>query len=103
MPHFLLRLVPPRPSFPFDMTPGEASVMQAHSGYWRDLTERGVCLLYGPVLDPVAPWGLAVVETDTEAEAKAIFDADPAVTSAACQPHLAPFQIALMRGQALPS
>ena len=77
--------------------------MQVHSDYWRDLTEKGTCLLYGPVLDPEAPWGLAVVETDTEAEARALFAADPAVTSANCTAQPAPIKIALMRGQAISS
>jgi uncharacterized protein YciI len=82
------------------MTAEEMAAMQAHSEYWQGLTEKGTCLLYGPVLDPDAPWGLAVVEADTDAQAAALFAADPAVTSARCTAHSAPFQLALMRGQA---
>ena len=99
MPQFLLRLVAPRPSFPFDMDEEERAVMARHAGYWNDLTERGTCLIFGPVLDPAEPWGLAIVETETEADARAIFDADPAVSSGTCTAQLAPIHVARMRAE----
>ena len=97
MPHFLLRLVPPRPSFPFDMSEAEQTVMARHAAYWDDLTERGTCLIFGPVLDPADPWGLAIVEAESEAEARAIFDADPAVSSGTCTARLASIHVARLR------
>ena len=99
MPQFLLRLVPPRPSFPFDMSEAEQAVMARHAAYWDDLTERGTCLIFGPVVDPDDPWGLAIVEAGSEAEARAIFDADPAVSSATCTARLAPIHVARMRAE----
>lgn len=99
MRHFLLRLVPPRPSFPFDMNEGEQAVMARHGAYWDDLTERGICLIFGPVLDAADPWGLAIVEAGSEEEARAIFDADPAVSSGTCTARLTPIHVARMRAE----
>ena len=97
MPHFLYRLIPPRPTFPFDMTDGERAVMATHGSYWSELTEQGTCAIFGPVLDPQDPWGLAIVEAETEGAAKAVFDADPAVTSGTCTFRFAPMHVAGMR------
>ncbi len=77
----------------------EQGVMGRHAEYWNDLTERGTCLIFGPVLDPTDPWGLAIVEAETEAEARAIFDADPAVSSGTCTARLAPVHVARMRAE----
>ena len=99
MPQFLLRLVPPRTSFLFDMSEAEQAVMGRHAAYWDDLTVRGTCLIFGPVLDAADPWGLAIVEAETEARARAIFDADPAVSSGTCTARLAPIHVARMRAE----
>ena len=99
MPQFLPRLVPPRASFPFDMNEAEQAMMGRHAAYWDNLTERGTCLIFGPVLDLADPWGLAIVEAETEAEARAIFDADPAVSSGTCTARLAPIHVARVRAE----
>ncbi len=99
MAQFLLRLVPPRPSFPLDMSEAEQATMGRHAAYWEELTERGTCLIYGPVLDPAEPWGLAIVEAETEAQARAIFDADPAVSSGTCTARLALIHVARIRAE----
>ena len=99
MIQFLYQLIAPRPTFVADMTEAERATMDAHAGYWRDLTERGACLIFGPVLDPAGPWGLAIVETSTEDEASTIFQADPAITSGMCTYQMAPMMVAQMRRQ----
>ena len=91
---FLYRLQPPRPSFPTDMTPDEAEVMGAHAGYWQELLDRDVAIAFGPVLDPKDPWGLALIGTDDEQEARAIADSDPAVSSGTCTYSIVPVQLA---------
>jgi uncharacterized protein YciI len=90
MAHFLYKLIPPRPSFPFDMTDAEKAAMQEHSAYWRGLTAAGTCLVYGPVLDPDGPWGLAVIEAPDDIQARRIFEADPVVASGLCTMRMAP-------------
>ena len=81
------------------MSEAEQAVMGRHAEYWNDLTERGTCLIFGPVLDAADPWGLAIVEAETEAEARAIFDADPAVSSGPCTARIAPIHVARMRAE----
>jgi uncharacterized protein len=36
MAHFLFKLIPPRPTFPGDMTEEEGAIMEDHFGYWAD-------------------------------------------------------------------
>ena len=81
MQGFVFRLVPPRPTFAFDMTDDERAVMGEHAAYWASLTAQGHVLAYGPVADPSGAYGLAVVLAETLAEAQAWADADPAVRS----------------------
>ena len=81
MSYFLYRLIAPRPTFAQDMTAAEAKLMAEHGVYWKDLANRGIALLFGPVLDPKGSWGLAVVETKDEAEVRAIGRNDPAIKS----------------------
>lgn len=79
--YFLCRLIPPRPSFPADMTPDEAKVMQAHVGYWTEQAERGVAVVFGPVADPKGAWGVGIVAMRDEAEVRALEAGDPAIAS----------------------
>jgi uncharacterized protein YciI len=99
MGHFLLRLVPPRASFPQDMSEAEREVMRVHADYWRDLTGKGTCLVYGPVLDASSPWGLAIVETESEQDTRQLFEADPAVSSGTCTFAMAPMIVAATRAE----
>jgi uncharacterized protein YciI len=78
---FAYKLIPPRPSFALDMTAAEAAVMQEHAAYWQPRVEQGDVVVFGPVLDPAATWGLAVVLADDEAAVRALGETDPAVTS----------------------
>ena len=52
MAYFLLRLEPPRPSFPFDATEAEKALFSAHSGYWMEQAEAGAAIAVGPVFEP---------------------------------------------------
>ena len=81
MPHFVCRLVPPRPSFPFDMTEQEREVMGAHFEYLRAKgAEAGSgIVLYGPVADPEGAYGLMIVEAADADAVEAVTGPDPAV------------------------
>ena len=76
---YLCRLVPPRPSFPYDMTAEEAAVMQKHVVYWTDLLRAGNAIVFGPVADPSGAWGLGVVRVAGEERLRALEAHDPAV------------------------
>lgn len=81
MPHFVYKLIPPRPGFAQDMTPEEGALMAAHSAHWRGLMDEGRVLVFGPVADPAGVWGMAVVEAADADAVAAMGDADPAVAS----------------------
>jgi uncharacterized protein len=83
MNHFLFKLIPPRPSFPADMSEAEGAIMEAHFGYWADVIAAGKSVAYGPVMDPQGTYGIAVVEASDEAMAQSIADDDPAIRSTA--------------------
>jgi len=77
MPHFLCKLLPPRPTFAHDMSSAERAVMWAHVAYWSELSSRGVAAAFGPVMDPDGAWGLGILETEQEAQARTLAADDP--------------------------
>jgi uncharacterized protein YciI len=79
MKQFLCKLIPPRPTFAQDMTEVERKIMQEHIIYWKDLSDRGIAIIFGPVLDPIGTWGVAIVEVASEPEAQILGRNDPAV------------------------
>lgn len=79
MGYFHLKLIAPRSTFPFDMSEAEKTAMTAHAQYWRQLADEKLAVVAGPVFDPAGPWGMAVAETENEAEAEALGDADPVI------------------------
>jgi len=81
VPHFLLRLTPPRPSFPSDARAEELDAMVAHGAFWQDEADAGRALAVGPVADPDGIWGLALVEVADEAGARALAARDPVITA----------------------
>jgi len=75
---FFLKLNPPRPTFVMDMNDEERAIMQQHVHYWSTLLERGLAVVYGPVLDPKGGYGAGVVSVDSEEELKKLINDDPA-------------------------
>ncbi len=68
MKYVLYKLIPPRPSFPADMTPAEAELMREHSEYWRHLMSKGLIAVFGAVSDPKGPYGIAVLQLNDDAD-----------------------------------
>jgi uncharacterized protein YciI len=79
--HFLIKLIPPRPSFALDMSEEEKRLMQQHVAYWTALAENGVALVFGPVLDPAGAYGIGVVEVANEEDLKVLTANDPVTRS----------------------
>jgi len=75
---FAVRLNPSRPDFAQTMTDEEKSIMQAHVVYWRKYMSDGKVIVFGPVLDPNAIYGLGVLSVDDEQEVKDFIAGDPA-------------------------
>lgn len=93
MSHVLYKLIPPRPTFDRDMNEAEATIMGQHAAYWQDQIERGSAIVFGPVADPAGAWGLAVVDTESAEDVRALALGDPAVAS-----QLARFDVYAMPG-----
>ena len=96
--HYLYKLIPPRPTFAADMREVEAAVMAEHASYWSELVAEGRVLAFGPVLDPVGVWGLAIVEADDEAAVQEMGAEDPAVTSDVATFEVHPMPSTVVRG-----
>ena len=79
--HFVLKLIPPRPTFAEDMTEKERDIMKQHATYWKDKADHGIAVVYGPVLDPKGMYGLGIIEVDNEDQARTYAADDPAVKS----------------------
>ncbi len=76
--HYVLYLNPCRPDFAQTMTAEERMMMQMHIGYWKHHLDKGTVLVFGPVLDPAAVYGLGIVAVDTEEQLQALIANDPA-------------------------
>jgi uncharacterized protein len=94
MKTWLVRLIPPRPSFAEDITPAEGDLMEAHANYLQELFERGVCLFGGPVFDPRGVYGIAVIAAEDEAAARASASADPCVKAGLQRMEIAEMRLA---------
>ncbi len=79
MAHFFFKLLPPRPSFPQDMTEAERELMQRHARYWQTMLDQGSALVFGPVFDPRGSYGMGVVDLADEAAARSFAAGDPAI------------------------
>jgi hypothetical protein len=76
--YFVLRLNPCRPDFAQTLTDEEKLIMQQHAIYWRRYMSEGKVIVFGPVLDPNAVYGLGILAVDDEKEVKDFIAGDPA-------------------------
>jgi uncharacterized protein YciI len=81
------------------MSDDERATFAAHAAYLRRLLAAGTLLLAGPTLGRVNT-GIAIFEAPDEAAARAIMEADPAVSSGLCRGELRPFRASFLRGRA---
>ena len=81
MPGFVVKLIAPRPTFAFDMSADERTMMMQHAGYWAGLAKGGSVLAYGPVADPVGAYGIGIIVAADLAAVEAMRDSDPAILS----------------------
>jgi uncharacterized protein len=79
--YYFSKLNPPRPSFAQDMTDEERRLMQEHAAYWKNLAEKGVALVFGPVADPKGVYGICVTQVETEEQITSITASDPVIQS----------------------
>ncbi|WP_217593822.1 YciI family protein [Cohnella sp. GbtcB17] len=80
--HFVLRSSSPQTAFSphmSDMTEDQRNIMQRHIAYVKDLQKQGIVLVFGPVLDPQSPYGLAIIEVERTEQVEQLIAQDPAV------------------------
>jgi uncharacterized protein YciI len=77
--HYFVKLIPPRPTFPFDMTSEERALMMEHVKYTQEKFAAGKVLIFGPVMAREGAFGMAVFEVADEAELRGLIENDPTV------------------------
>ncbi len=97
--YFYFRLIPPRATFPQDITAGEAALMQRHADYFEAEFRAGRVIAYGPVLSPQGAFGLAILEMDDEAQARAFGAGDPSVIAGLNRFEFFPMRLAASRAK----
>lgn len=88
---------PPRENFIETITEEEGAIMGVHKEHLAELHASGVLTLAGPTFGPVNT-GIAVIQADDEAAARAIMESDPAFTSGLMRAELRPMRVAFLRG-----
>lgn len=79
MAFYLLKLIPPRPTFPVDASTAENEAMGRHADYLRHLIDLGTVYAAGPVMDPAGTWGVAIAEAHDEAAVQQVCNDDPVI------------------------
>jgi uncharacterized protein YciI len=96
---FVYVLTPHKEDFVNTMTDEEAAIMKEHFYYLQDLLGRDILILAGPVT--TGEFGLAVLETDSEENARNIMENDPAVKKNVMSVKLYPYRVSLLRGMTI--
>ena len=79
MKYHVIKLIPPRKTFPGDMMPAERVLMEAHAVYWQHLVAQGHVVILGPVLDPAGTYGLCVVRLGDGVDPRTLCAEDPVI------------------------
>jgi hypothetical protein len=84
MKSVFVRLLPPRADFVQTLTPDEATLMERHATYWRQLHETGQVSAYGLglVADPQGFYGVGIIQLPDDANLDALLDGDPTIIAA---------------------
>lgn len=96
--HFFLKLIPPRSTFPADMTAEERALMMEHVKYTQEQFAAGKVLIFGPVMAATGAFGMAVFEAADEAEVRAIMEKDPTVKAGLNRFELSAMRIGAAQG-----
>ncbi|HWA06935.1 MAG TPA: YciI family protein [Ignavibacteria bacterium] len=87
----------PRENFIETMSEWEAGIMSEHFLYMKQKLAEGKVILAGPVT--TGEFGLSILETETEEEARDITNNDPAVRSGIMKPTMYPYRVSLLKGR----
>ena len=97
MNQYVYRLLPGRVEMvTVGPTPEEQAIVDEHFAHLATLTERGVMLLVGRTQDnSPRTFGIAIFQAESDEQAQAIMNSDPAVRKGIMRAELFPFRIAL--------
>jgi uncharacterized protein len=76
--YYFLKLIPKRADFAQTMSDEEKNIMMEHVAYWKDFLDKGIVVVYGPVMDPVGVYGIGVVGVNDERQLFSLMENDPA-------------------------
>lgn len=76
--YYAVKLLSPRPTFPFDISDEERKIMDQHSQFWNSLFANQKAIVTGPVLDPKGAYGFGIIIANTIEEADLLMRGDPA-------------------------
>ena len=78
-------------------TPEEEAASARHFEYLKNLNEKGTVLLAGRTQNTdESSFGIVILKVDSDEAARAIQEADPAITSGIMRAELFPYRVALM-------
>jgi hypothetical protein len=61
------------------MTVEEKKIMEQHAAFWRDLMDKGHCIVYGPVFEEEITYGIGIVRFSEKNIAREILSKDPSI------------------------
>ncbi len=73
--------------------------MDEHGRYFQDHFAAGKVLLFGPVMATGGAFGLGVLETDSEAEARKLGEGDPSVKAGLNKFEIHPMRVSAARAK----
>lgn len=94
---FIYFIRPHKENFAETMSEEEGNIMGVHFEYLKDLLDKGKLILAGP--ETTGKFGIAVIEAESEDEARNIMMNDPAVSSGIVSPELYPYRVSLIRAK----
>ena len=96
MRNFVIMYRPKKEDFDNTATREDLDSTDRHFEYLKKKTAEGTVVLAGRTV--AQRFGIAVIETESEGEAREIMDNDPAVLEGVFNAELLPFRLALLRG-----
>ena len=95
MKQFVYIIKPFKPDFAETANEEDNRIMGIHFQYLESLLEKGILIMAGP--ETTGKFGLCVLETGTEEEARDIMNNDPAVLNGVVSAELFPYRVSLIR------
>lgn len=98
MQQFLILLKPTRLEMITEgPTARESQIIEEHFAYLEKLTEQGIMILVGRTQNnDASTFGIAILQAESETEARAVMEQDPVFINQVMKAELFPYKIALV-------